>query len=380
MNKIFLLAFLALNVVFGCQSPNHTSEVKTDRVQSVLDSLLLVNQVPGLNYSIVSKDQSTEAYSSGYADVHQRILMTPEHVMFSGSVGKTYAVALLMQLLDEGRFNLEDRIIDFFPELEWMEMLPNIQEITVEMLLQHTSGLPRYVMKPEVWDSLQKNPDKVWTYLDRLQVLFNDDPLHEAGKGWEYSDSNYILLGMLIEKLSQQPYYDLLKAKILIPEGLTQSFPSVRRDLQGLPVGYSDLPEWFHMPQEVVVDGLYAFNPQLEWTGGGMASTTSDLARWAHIYYSGKLFSNSSLQKIVTPNDQAKSLDPIMSYGIGSFIYKTNFGLAYAHTGFVPGFNAIFAYYPELQLSVALQVNCDYASQKIPLIDYLDALVASSIR
>jgi D-alanyl-D-alanine carboxypeptidase len=371
---------LALVGVFGCQSPNHTSEVETDRVQSVLDSLLLVNQVPGLNYSIVSKEQNLKTYSSGYADVHQRILMTPEHVMFSGSVGKTYAVALLMQLLDEGRFDLQDRIIDFFPELEWMEMLPNIQEITVEMLLQHTSGLPRYVMKPEVWDSLQKNPDKIWTYLDRLRVLFNDDPLHKAGEGWEYSDSNYILLGMLIEKLSQQPYYDLLKAKILIPEGLTQSFPSVRRDLAGLPVGYSDLPEWFHMPQEVVVDGLYAFNPQLEWTGGGMASTTSDLARWAHIYYSGKLFSNSSLQKIVTPNDQAKSLDPIMSYEIGSFIYKTNFGPAYAHTGFFPGFNSIFAYYPELQVSVALQVNCDYASQKIPLIDYLDALVASSIR
>ena len=64
-----------------------------------------------------------------------------------------------------------------------------------------------------------------------------------------------------------------------------------------------------------------------------------------------------------------------MSYGMGSVIYITNHGLAYAHTGFVPGFNSIFAHYPDLQVSVALQVNCDYASQKIPLIDSLDTLL-----
>jgi len=134
------------------------------------------------------------------------------------------------------------------------------------------------------------------------------------------------------------------------------------------------------MPQEVVMDGLYVFNPQLEWTGGGMASTTTDLARWARIYYTGKLFSDSLLQKIITPNSQARNLDPIMSYGMGSFIYQTPHGLAYAHTGFVPGFNSIFAYYPALEVAVALQVNCDYASQKIPLIDYLDALLGVNMK
>ena len=102
MTRLFLLTFLALNLVFGCQTPNHSPEVETDRAQMVLDSLLEVNQIPGINYTIVFKDQSIKSYSSGYADVHQRILMTSQHVMFSGSVGKTYAVALLMQLLQQG--------------------------------------------------------------------------------------------------------------------------------------------------------------------------------------------------------------------------------------------------------------------------------------
>jgi D-alanyl-D-alanine carboxypeptidase len=380
MIRLPLLTFLVLNVLFGCHRPAKSKENEAHRVLAVLDSLVRVNQVPGVNYAIVFEDKSIKSYSSGYADVHQRTLMTSEHVMFSGSVGKTYAVALLMQLLDEGLFALEDRIIDYFPDLDWIKMLPNSQDITIEMLLQHTSGLPRYVMKPEIWDTLHKNPDKVWSYFDRLKVIFDDNPLHEAGKGWDYSDTNYILVGMLIEKLSQQHYYDLLSSEILIPEELTGTFASIRRDLQGLPVGYSDLPESFRMPQEVVVDGIYAFNPQVEWTGGGMASTTSDLARWARIYFTGKLFSNELLQKIITPNSQAKNLDPIMSYGMGSFIYKTNHGLAYAHTGFVPGFNSIFAHYPDLQVSVALQVNCDYAALEIPLIDYLDALLGANMK
>jgi len=230
-------------------------------------------------------------------------------------------------------------------------------------------------MQTQTWDSLYSNPDKIWSYFDRMEVIFDLPSVHEPGEGWAYSDTNYILLGMLIEKLSQKSYYDLLFSQILIPEQLTGTYASVKRDIDGLPVGYSFLPEWFRMPQEVVKDGIYVFNPQLEWTGGGLASTTPDLAKWAGLYYSGSLFSDSLKNKIVTPNEQAINLGPLMSYGMGSFIYQTDFGPAYAHTGFVPGFNSIFAYYPQLDLSVAFQSNCDYAAQNMALIDYLDTLL-----
>jgi len=133
----------------------------------------------------------------------------------------------------------------------------------------------------------------------------------------------------------------------------------------------------FRMPEIVVVDGKYAFNPQMEWTGGGMASTTPDLARWAKIYYEGQLFSDSLLNKITTPNSNAKMLDDSLAYGMGSFIYKTKFGKALGHTGFVPGFVSIFAYYPDKKIAVALQINCDYAADKLKLIDYLDKILVA---
>ena len=129
------------------------------------------------------------------------------------------------------------------------------------------------------------------------------------------------------------------------------------------------------IPEKVVEDGNYVFNPQMEWTGGGVASTTSDLAKWAEIYYTGNLFSDSLLLRIVCHPDEAIRLGKKTLYSMGSFIFETDNGIAYGHSGFVPGFNALFAYYPETQLAVALQFNSDYAGAKSRLNSYLDQIV-----
>jgi len=376
MTKNYIPAVLLFCIAFGCNNSVKIPSGGEDPIQLVLDSLVNVNELPGANYSVILGDQTIYNYSSGLADATNILPMTTDHVMFSGSIGKTYAVALLMIYLDQGLFALDDKLMSHFPDKAWLSRLPNMEKISIRMLLQHTSGLPEYVMQAATWDSLYINPDKIWSYYDRMEVIFDLPSVHEPGKGWAYSDTNYILLGMLIEKFCQEYYYDYLSSRILIPQKLTHTFASDRRDLEGLPQGYSRLPPMFRMPAQVVEGGRYVFNPQMEWTGGGLASTTSDLAKWARIYYSGTLFSDSLRQKIVSPNSQALHLGPQMSYGMGSFIYETDFGPAWAHTGFVPGFNSIFAYYPDLDLAVALQSNCDYASQHMALIDFLDVLLA----
>jgi len=239
------------------------------------------------------------------------------------------------------------------------------------MLLQHSSGLPRYIYAQAVWDSLQANPDKVWSYYDRLVYTFSMDPVHEAGEGWSYSDTNYLLIGMLIEKITGNDYYEELKSRILIPGGLNQTHPAINRDIPDLPTAYSELDDFFRMPEIVVVDGIYIFNPQMEWTGGGMASTTADLAKWAKLYYEHAFFSEETLQKITTPIPQGLETGPNEAYGMGSFILETRQGKAWSHTGFIPGFNSIFAYFPEKKIAVALQSNCDYAGKELSLMDYV---------
>jgi len=376
MNKI---TFLTITFIVSLACNNGNNAQNNDPILKILDHLVAENNIPGLNLSIIYEDGTQKNYSSGLANLENKEKLNVEHVIFSGSIGKTYAVAIIMQLAEEGKIDLGNKLTGYFPDHEWIHKLPNIEDITIEMLLQHTSGLTRYINHQGVWDTLQNNPDKVWTYFDRLSFIFNDKPVHEAGKGWAYSDTNYLLLGMLIEKIAGSYYYDEVKNRILVPEKLKQTYPSIKREIENLPIGYSKLDSFFRMPEIVVKDGVYAFNPQMEWTGGGMASTTSDLAKWAKIYFEAKLFSKESLNKIITINPNgSNAIGEGLSYGMGSFIYQTKFGKAYGHTGFVPGFVSIFAYYPEQEMAVALQVNCDYATEKMSLVQYLDTILANS--
>ena len=380
--QINSLPFLLIPLLWGIGSTLSLEDKwidPQDKVQTKMDSLVEATQIPGINFSIIYSDGNQVDYSAGFAHMKNGIPLSPNDKFLSGSIGKTYAATLLFQLIDQGKVHLEDPFLSFFPDSQWLLKLPNIKEITVEHLLQHRSGLPRWVLKPEVWETLSKDPDKVWTYKDRLSFVFDDPPVHPAGKGWAYSDTNYLLIGMLIERLMGQGYYTVVDSLILRPTKLTETLPSNTRTLPGLVMAYSQLPPQFHIPDTVLEEKRYLFNPQIEWTGGGMASTTSDLARWAKTYYAGDLFSSSLLEKVVRINPNGKEVMGTSSYGMGSFIYSTPLGKAYGHSGFMPGYTSIFAYYPDLNIAVALQSNCDYLGSYISLTQCLDLLVPTAL-
>ncbi len=376
MKRILAVICILGCLMLSCEYTNQTADSQVHyNVSKTLEQLVMENKIPGISFSVIFSDGTLDYYSAGFADTVSKSRLNKDHVLFSGSIGKTYAVALIMQMADAGQLHLDDYFMDYFPEHEWLGLLPNIDKITILNLLQHNSGLPRYVMQEVIWDSLKMNPDKIWSYEDRLSVLFNQEAVHETGEDWSYSDTNYILLGMLIEKLSQQEYYRLLQAKVLDPLSLKETYAANHRDITNLPVGYSRLPEMFEMPGVVVTDGIYAFNPQMEWTGGGMASTTPDLCKWAKYYYEANLFSDSLVTLMTTVNPNGKMIAENTSYGSGSFIYNTKFGTAYGHTGFVPGFVSIFAYFRQQKMSVAMQINCDYAKEKMSLLEYLERIL-----
>ena len=376
MKRITLILIFTLSII-TCYS--QIKQKSNSEIARIGNELVVENNIPGFNLSIIYKNGSQENYSFGFADVKNKVELNSEDVMFSGSIGKTYAVAIVMQLVEAGEFQLDDKIQDYFPATEWLNKIPNINDITIKMLLQHTSGLPRYVFQDGIWDLVINYPDKVWTYKDRLSFVFNMEPIHEAGKGWGYSDTNYILLGMLIEKITGSYYYDEVKNRILIPYKLTTTYPADVRKIKNLTIGYSKPNELFSMSEEVVVDGECIFNTQFEWTGGGIACTTSDLAKWSKVYYDRELFSKESLNKIITTNENGK-LTKNLSYGMGSFIYKTKLGDMYGHSGTFPGYKSIFVYHPQLEFAIALQVNCDYATEKMSLIEYLEELLIDQLK
>jgi D-alanyl-D-alanine carboxypeptidase len=170
---------------------------------------------------------------------------------------------------------------------------------------------------------------------------------------------------MLIEQITGNEYYAELTKRIFEPMNLVNTLAANKRELQGLIPGYSVLTKELFVPEKVLLDnGKFAFNPQMEFTGGGIVCTASDLAKWAKIYYSGKVFSEESLNMMRTPSNQKTYLGKDVGYGFAAFVWNENEQISYGHTGFFPGYVTILEYVPELDISIGMQWNTDQKGKK----------------
>ncbi len=324
-------------------------------IQLKLDEWHKAGKFPGATLGVVLPDGESFGLAIGYSDREAKTPMKPTDRMPAGSTGKTFAAAMAMQLVKEGKLKLDDKIEKFFGTEPWFARLPNAKEVTVRQLMNHTSGLVRYEFKKEFTDFLTANPYKVWTPEDRLAYLFGEKPPFEAGKGWEYSDTNYIVLGMIIEKLTGKEFYREARRRFIDRFKLTNTIPQEGPVMKGVVQGYAGPNNPFGGKDKMIENGRFIVNPQLEWTGGGWASTGRDLARWAKLMYEGKAF-DASLVPQMLEGVPAK-LGPNVKYGLGVIIRPTQSGITYGHSGFFPGYMTDMMYFPEQKIAVAVQVN-----------------------
>ena len=358
-----IAVFLCLTLfVLGCQTKPGKIDIDglTAALQTKLDELTGHKDIPGATLAVVLPDERRISIASGMADIEKKRKMAPRDRMLSGSIGKTYLVALILQLEKENKLDIQDPVKKYFDGEEWYSQLPNGEDLTLRILLNHTGGIPEYVSKPSLWEEVKKFPDKTWEPIERLTYILGDKPVNEAGKGWSYADTNYIILGMIIEKITGNTYYDELDKRILKPLKLDNTTPSDKRELKGLIPGYSRLGAPFHISGNVLTeDGRYIFNPQLEWTGGGLITDSLELALWAKWLYQGKVLPETAMQKMLTGVKTGENF----AYGLGVFIRHSDFGTTYGHSGFAPGYNSVMTYVPGHKFSVALQFNCDTVSR-----------------
>jgi D-alanyl-D-alanine carboxypeptidase len=327
----------------------------TRTIQQKLDSLRAAQRFPGATLAVALRDGTVLELATGFSDTARKIAMKPSDRLLQGSVGKTYVSAVALQLVHEGKLSLDDKIAKFFGSEPWFAQLPNGADITVRQLMNHTSGLVRYEFQPKFTADLRAQPMKVWTPEERLSYILGTQAPFAAGAGWEYSDTNYIVLGMIIEKLTGQTYYDELRRRILGPLSLRNTIPSDRPQLLGVANGYAGPANELGGYDASLVGGRLAVNPGLEWTGGGVASTAGDLARWAKLLYEGKAFHPSLVPRLLDGVPARLGRDA--RYGLGVIIRPTALGAAYGHSGFFPGYATEMLYFPDLGVAAALQIN-----------------------
>ena len=326
------------------------------RLQKELDLLREERKFPGAQLGFARADGTSFALATGLSDREKGTAMTGDLLLLQGSIGKTYVAAVALQLAKEGRLDLDRKVASFLDAEPWFPRLPNGADMTVRMLLQHTSGLVRYEFDERFTKDLTAHPEKTWRPAELLEYVLDKPPPFAAGTKWEYSDTNYIVLGLVLEKVTGGKLADEIERRLLRPLELAHTVPSDRRRIPGLSQGYAGETNPFGGVDAMLRDGEMVINPQFEWAGGGYASTAEDLARWMRAFHAGTTIDPALLEEARRGVD-APMLGKGVRYGLGVIVWDTPLGVAYGHSGFFPGYCAEAYWFPELDAALALQVN-----------------------
>ena len=350
-----IICLLATAIVCGQATSANTTALK-NALQLKLDEWHKAGSFPGATLGVVLANGESFGLAVGVSDRETRRPMMPNDRMLAGSVGKTFAAATALQLVKEGKIGLDEKIEKYLGREPWFPRLPNAKDITVRQLMNHTSGLVRYEFKEQFTKDLTANLDKVWKPAELVAYLLDEKPPFEAGKGWDYSDTNYIVLGMIIEKVTGKKLYDEADRRLIKPLKLTDTIPQDGPRLKGVVQGYAGPNNPFGGSDAMIANGKFIINPQFEWTGGGYVSTAQDLARWAKMIYEGKACSPDLLPQVVE-GVPAPMLGRDTKYGLATIIRQTPVGISYGHSGFFPGYLTDMTYFPQQKVAVAVQVN-----------------------
>lgn len=328
------------------------------RIQLRLIELRDGFEYPGVNIGVALPDGRLMSVSVGYSDPEAELPLKPIHRMLAGGIGNTFISAVTLQLVEEGKLDLDDKIEKWLGKEPWFDRLPNARQITLRMLMNHTSGIPEHVVNKDFIKTLRKEPDKAWKPEELVAYVLDDKPLFGAGEGWVYADTNYILIGMIFERASGAAVHDEVTRRILRPLKLKATESSDGRVFPDLTHGYFSPGSPFGVEGRTIVGGKFVINPRMEWPFRGLVSSVEDLAKWAKVLYEGGVLRQATVERLLE-TVPAKTGE----FGLGVQTRRTDLGASFGHGGWSPGYRSEVEYFPKQRIAIAVQFNIDNFSQ-----------------
>lgn len=315
-------------------------------------------EFPAAVVGIWIKDKGHWIGHLGTANKETNEKVTPEHHFRIGSVTKTFVTTALLILVDENKMALDDTID------KYVDNVPNGNQITLRQLAKMTSGLPNYTETDDFEKTLLTSPDKEWETQELLDIAFSLPVEFEPGKDWHYSNTNTLLIGLALEKVSGKQIEALLKETILDPLSLNNtSYPSDTKMPLPFAHGYT-----MQSKDGTEADATFR-NPSWTNAAGQMISTLADLKKWGEALGTGKLLTKETFNDRLNWVNSNNSDSMNFQYGLG--IFKLNNWIG--HNGELPGYNSFVAYHPELGATFVCLVNSDSALKS----DMLDSQPAN---
>jgi len=316
------------------------------RVDAYVTSQLKEQRVPGIELGVMRDGHIVKARGYGLADVELDVPVTPETVFQMGSVGKQFTATAVMMLVQDGKVGFDDTITKYFPEgpAAW-------HDITVRELLTHTSGIPDYGAEENTMSKGVIDFRKDYTE-DELVRIFAALPLDfPPGSKWSYSNTGYVLLGVLIHRVTGQFYGDVLQERIFKPLGMSATRIISEADIIPHRSSGYRLVDGVLKNQEWVA-------PSLNTTAdGALYSNVRDMGKWDAALYTARLLPPAALAAMWTPvrlNDGTTH-----PYGFGWEVTSVNGHRVVRHDGAWQGFTMSIARYVDDRLTVIVFTNLD---------------------
>lgn len=353
----------------ACRAPKTIEPVSSgaahcqESVQALLVSFLEEvqgrNPVPGIVVAVYGPERGLPAVAAarGKADPAADLPMKLDQRFLAGSVGKTFFGALAVQLCAERRLDLDRPIAELAGDLD----LPRAELITTRQLLTHQSGYGEY--DGEFMRALVEDPLRIRKLEDWLGVLRRQGADKIQVGTFRYSDLNYVVLAVVLERVLGESAYNAISARFLERLRLADTGPADQPTLPGLAVGFEGR-EGFLGACRVLEQGRLIYNPQFEWGGGGFYSTPLDLVRWLHALRTGSAYPAALWPEVIArPAGISESASAWI--GLGLHVDPTPLGQAFGHSGYIPGYGTWVRWYEKPQLAVAVMVNSSDWTQVI---------------
>lgn len=341
---------LFFSVAILLTTPLATAQTATPAIDQYVQSEMARQHIPGLALGIYRDGQVIKAQGYGLSNVELNVPVKPETIFQSGSVGKQFTATAVMMVVEEGKIGLDDPISKYFPDAPafW-------QNIKIKNLLSHTSGLSEYESDDKTKPGGPINLRADYTE-DSLVKIIETFPMEfQPGAKWAYRNTNYVLLGMIIHKITGKFYGDFLQERIFRPLGMTSTRIISEADIipnrsagYRLVKGELKNQEWVSPFFNTTADGALYFN-------------VLDLAKWDGALYTEKLLKKSSLDQMWTVFKLNNGKPNPENYGFAWFVEQINGHRVIQHAGSWQGFTTYIARYGDDKLTVVVLTNLDSA-------------------
>jgi len=349
INLISLLLFLNF---LSCSKDSCVEPEPTiaGELQEILHNARSIYDINGISAAVLIPGEEIWLGASGVS--HETVVINSEMLFCGGSVTKTFTAALILQLAEEGVLSLDDSLY------QWLPVYPHIDStITIRQLLNHTSGVADYNDHPTIWSTIASDVTKYWTP-EEIVTSFVLSPYSSPGEEFHYSNTGYILLGMIIKEASGSNVSTQLRVRFFIPLELNRTFLASEESIT-LDIAHG----WYDLDNNGVLDDvmdipLTAFH-SLTWTAGDIVCSAEDLARWIKALLEGEVINQTSLDQMLTFSFPPAT-NMYSNYGLGMGQLGPFFAegaQAFGHAGDWIGYASVMVYLPEHNASFTIMVN-----------------------